>query len=215
MNQAAQTAKRSPEFRPRRSRSRDSCCASHGWASSSISLPSLRRGRPVQIRCEKAARAHPDDTSRSFRAAAHVPGTDTPQSPATSLMSYRAPRRNPSHGARGRGRREPTYAGFPDSPRSTQIIDAGKRLPVRPTQTVPDSPAECRASLIRKRSLVQIQYGPRVFEPVRWRALDSAWTSQIRLTATALTFTLHRRVSLPIAYRAFDQAATATTGRRR
>ena len=59
----------------------------------SISLPSLRRGRPVQIRCDKAARAHPDDTSRSFRAAAHVPGIDTPQSPSTAQTSYRAPSR--------------------------------------------------------------------------------------------------------------------------
>jgi 8-oxo-dGTP diphosphatase len=40
-----------------------------------------------------AARAHPDDTSRSFRAAAHISGTDTPQSPATPRTSYRAPGR--------------------------------------------------------------------------------------------------------------------------
>src|SRR5262249_50311718 len=69
--------------RPRRSRSRDSCCASHAGASSSISLPSLQREIPVQIRCDKAARAHPDDTSRSFRAAAYVADNDTPRSPIT------------------------------------------------------------------------------------------------------------------------------------
>ena len=79
--------------RPRRSRSRDSCCASHEGASSPISLPSLRRPIPVQIRCDRAARAHPDSTSRSFRAAVHIPGTDTPQSPATPQTSYRAPSR--------------------------------------------------------------------------------------------------------------------------
>jgi len=39
-----------------------------------ISLPSRARLSPVQIRFDKAARASPDDTSRSFRAAAHVPG---------------------------------------------------------------------------------------------------------------------------------------------
>jgi hypothetical protein len=33
----------------------------------------------VQIRCDKAAQANPDDTSRSFRAAVHIPGSDTPQ----------------------------------------------------------------------------------------------------------------------------------------
>jgi RNA-directed DNA polymerase len=48
---------------------------------------------PVQIRCDKAARAHSDDTSRSSRAAAYVPGTDTSQSAATSWISYRAPSR--------------------------------------------------------------------------------------------------------------------------
>jgi len=38
-------------------------------------------------------RAHRDDTSRSFRAAARVCGTDTPQSPATPQKPYRAPSR--------------------------------------------------------------------------------------------------------------------------
>ena len=57
-------------------------------------MASLVRLIPVQIRFDKAARASPDDTSRSFRAAAHVPGTDTPQLPATPHAPYRAPRRN-------------------------------------------------------------------------------------------------------------------------
>ena len=47
----------------------------------------------MKIRLLKAVRAHPDDTSRSFRAAAHVRGTDTPQSPATPQKPYRAPSR--------------------------------------------------------------------------------------------------------------------------
>jgi hypothetical protein len=80
--------------------------------------PSLRRPIPVQIRCDKAARAHPDDTSRSFRAAAYVPRTDTPRSPATPRISYRAPSRK--HGLYqprvtalpgGRGRLRPPAAG--------------------------------------------------------------------------------------------------------
>ena len=57
-------------------------------------LASVRRRSPVQIRCDKAVRAHLDDTSRSFRAAAHVPGADTPQTPAMPQKSYRAPSRN-------------------------------------------------------------------------------------------------------------------------
>ena len=77
----------------RRSRSRASPAAVHGPASSAISLPSVRRRIPVKIRCDKAARAHLDDTSRSFRAAARVHGTDTPQSPATPQKFYRAPNR--------------------------------------------------------------------------------------------------------------------------
>ena len=44
-------------------RSRDSCCAAHGPASSAISLPSGGGGSPVKIRCDKAARPHLDDTS--------------------------------------------------------------------------------------------------------------------------------------------------------
>jgi YD repeat-containing protein len=40
----------------------DSCCAVHGLASSAISLASRRRGMPVQIRWDKALRAHPDVT---------------------------------------------------------------------------------------------------------------------------------------------------------
>ena len=53
-------------------------------------LAESRGCRPVKIRLLKAVRAHPDDTSRSFRAAAHVHGTDTPQSPATprSLIAH-------------------------------------------------------------------------------------------------------------------------------
>ena len=78
---------------PRRPRSRSSSAAIHGPASSPVSLPSLRRPIPVQIRCDKAVRAHPDSTSRSFRAAAHIPGIDTPQSPATPQKSYRGPSR--------------------------------------------------------------------------------------------------------------------------
>ena len=76
---------------PRRSRSRSSPAAIQGPDNSPISLASVRRRIPVQIRCDKAMRAHLDDTSRSFRAAAHVPGTDTPQTPATPQKSYRAP----------------------------------------------------------------------------------------------------------------------------
>jgi hypothetical protein len=45
--------------RPRRARSRDSGCATHSGASSSISSPSLRPLIPVQIRCEKAAQCPP------------------------------------------------------------------------------------------------------------------------------------------------------------
>ena len=56
-----------------------------------ISLLSMRRGR--QIRCDKAARAHPDDTSRSFRAAAHVPRDRHAAIAATSVMSHHAPSR--------------------------------------------------------------------------------------------------------------------------
>ena len=48
--------------RPRRSCSLDSCCAVHGSASSAISLASRRLGIPVQIRWDKAVRAHPDVT---------------------------------------------------------------------------------------------------------------------------------------------------------
>lgn len=47
---------------PRRARSVDSCCACQGSASSVISLASLRRGMPVQRRCDKAVRAHRDFT---------------------------------------------------------------------------------------------------------------------------------------------------------
>ena len=64
-----------------------------GPDSSPVSLASVRRRSPVQIRCDKAVRAHLDDTSRSFRAAAHVPGADTPQTPAMPQKSYRAPSR--------------------------------------------------------------------------------------------------------------------------
>jgi hypothetical protein len=40
--------------------------------------------------CDKAVRARHDDTSRSFRAAARVPRTDTPQTPVTpqKVVSY-------------------------------------------------------------------------------------------------------------------------------
>jgi hypothetical protein len=62
----------------RRSSSRSSSLAAHGAAISAIRADSRARLIPVQIRFDKAARASPDDTSRSFRAAAHVPGTDTP-----------------------------------------------------------------------------------------------------------------------------------------
>src|SRR5213076_3214569 len=48
--------------RPRRSRSRDSCWPVHGSASSTISLASRLRAIPVQIRWDKAVRAHPDVT---------------------------------------------------------------------------------------------------------------------------------------------------------
>src|SRR5487761_1382073 len=65
--------------RPRRSSSLDSPAAVHAPARSAMSLPSRRGCRPVKIRLLKAVRAHLDVTSRSFRAAAHVPGTDTPQ----------------------------------------------------------------------------------------------------------------------------------------
>jgi hypothetical protein len=53
--------------RPRRSRSRDSCWAVHGSASSAISLASRRRGMPVKIRCDKAARARSDVTIVIFQ----------------------------------------------------------------------------------------------------------------------------------------------------
>src|SRR5438034_8302797 len=62
-----------------------------------MSLPRRRGRRPVKIRLLKAARAHRDDTSRSFRAAAHVRGTDTPKSPATPQKPYRAPSRYFKH----------------------------------------------------------------------------------------------------------------------
>src|ERR1700686_2455669 len=82
---------------PRRPRSRDCSAAIQSPASPAMSLPRRRGCRPVKIRLLKAVRAHPDDTSRSFRAAAHVRGTDTPQSPATPQKPYRAPSRYPSH----------------------------------------------------------------------------------------------------------------------
>src|SRR5258708_4336226 len=83
---------------PRRSCSLDSSAIIHAPARSSMSLPRRRGWRPVKIRLLKAARAHRDDTSRSFRAAAHVPGTDTPQSPATPQKPYRAPTRKVTAG---------------------------------------------------------------------------------------------------------------------
>jgi hypothetical protein len=58
-----------------------------------MSLASLVRLIPVQIRFDKAMRASPDDTSRPSRTAVHVPGNDTPQLPVTPHAPYRAPRR--------------------------------------------------------------------------------------------------------------------------
>jgi transposase len=58
-----------------------------------MSMASLVRLIPVQIRFDKAMRASPDDTSRPSRTAVHVPGNDTPQLPVTPHGPYRAPSR--------------------------------------------------------------------------------------------------------------------------
>jgi hypothetical protein len=73
----------------RRASSRSSPAAAHGEATSPISQPSRPRLIPAQIRSDKAVRANPDDTSRSLRTAARVPGTDTPKisSYAPGLLS--------------------------------------------------------------------------------------------------------------------------------
>src|SRR5262249_28347467 len=77
--------------RPRRSRSLDSCCAVHGSASSAISLASRRRGIPVQIRWDKAVRAHPDVT---IKIVPHGHLHDR-----SGSVSYRAPSRKQAHRA--------------------------------------------------------------------------------------------------------------------
>ena len=72
---------------PRRPRSRSSPAFIQGPDSSPVSLASVWGRSPVQIRCDKAVRAHLDDTSRSFRAACHFAGADTPQTPAMPQKS--------------------------------------------------------------------------------------------------------------------------------
>lgn len=146
-----------------------SVCSSCCWPACSPSAPSKRRHNQSHNQPERVRRAAPlrrsrhlglaplqrrTPRSRSGFHSAPVAGA-TVRSGKPDFHSERTAAPPLGPGAAGAGNGSQRVRASPESPRPAQTVYADERRPVRPTQTMPDSPAWGSASPARKRSLVQ------------------------------------------------------------